>query len=131
MAHRNLQARQRQSMGRLAAVTNLQAFGERKQQQRVVVTDRRGRQIALVKPSARALCRLLEILGESGKNQMYFAIVAPLMFVREIDGEDVPLPDSKTELEALLDKLEEDGIKAIMQGLKSHFSHPALLRQSL
>lgn len=118
-------------MSSLAAVTNLQEFGERKQKQRVVVTDRRGRNITLMKPNARALCRLLEILGESGKNQMYFAIVAPLMFVCEINGEAVPLPDSKNELEALLDTLEEDGIKAIMQGLKSHFSHPALLRQPI
>ena len=95
----------------------------------VVVTDARNRRIGLKKPGARALCRLLEVLGESGKNQMYFAIVAPLMFVREIDGKTIELPNSKADLETLLDLLEEDGIKAVMHGLRNHFSHPALLRQ--
>ncbi|HKO89327.1 MAG TPA: hypothetical protein VJU83_12525 [Burkholderiales bacterium] len=101
----------------------------RGEEQQVVVTDARNRRIGLKKPGARALCRLLEVLGENGKNQMYFAIVAPLMFVREIDGRAIDLPDSRADLERLLDLLEEDGIKAVMHGLKNHFSHPALLRQ--
>jgi hypothetical protein len=100
-------------------------------EQQVTVFDARRRHIVLKKPGARALCRLLEVLGESGKNQMYFAIVAPLMFVIAVDDRAIPLPDNKTDLENLLDLLEEDGIRAVMQGLKDHFSHPALLRQAV
>lgn len=101
----------------------------RGEEQQVIITDARNRRIRLKKPGARALCRLLEVLGENGKNQMYFAIVAPLMFVREIDGQAIALPDSKADLEKLLDLLEEEGIKAVVHGLKNHFSHPALLHQ--
>ncbi|HKY01227.1 MAG TPA: hypothetical protein VJM53_01615 [Burkholderiales bacterium] len=116
-------------MRSVAAKARTQVVGKGVAQQ-VTVIDRRARRITLQKPGARALCRLLEVLGESGQNQMYFAIVAPLMFVRSIDDENVELPDSKADLEALLDRLEEDGIRAVMHGLKEHFSHPAVLREN-
>lgn len=95
----------------------------------VIVADGRGRRITLEKPSARALCRLLEVLGDSAKNQLYFAIVAPLMFIHDVDGIPVPLPESKIDLEILLDSLGQEGLRAVMQGLKEHFSHPAMLRR--
>jgi hypothetical protein len=93
----------------------------------VIVADGRGRRITLKKPSARALCRLLEVLGDSARNQLYFAIVAPLMFIHDVDGIPVPLPETKNDLEILLDSLGQEGLRAVMQGLQQHFSHPAIL----
>ena len=94
----------------------------------VVVTDGRNRKIKLGEPDPSALCWLLDVLGESPADQLYFAIVAPLMYVRDIDGNPIGSPATKEELEALLDFLEEDGIRAVIQGLKDHFSHPTSLR---
>lgn len=87
----------------------------------VTVHDARGRAITLKKPGVLAQYRLIEILGESAKNEVYVGMVLPLIYVCEIDGDQVAQPNSKREVEGLIQRLDDDGIAAVMNGVQSHF----------
>ena len=87
----------------------------------VAVTDARGRTIRLKKPGVLAQYRLIEILGESAKNEVYVGMVLPLIYVCEIDGDQVAQPNTKREVDGLIQRLDEDGIAAVMNGVQSHF----------
>lgn len=87
----------------------------------VTVTDARGRTIRLKKPGVLAQYRLIEILGESAKNEVYVGMVLPLIYVCEIDGDQVAQPNTKREVDVLIQRLDEDGIAAVMNGVQSHF----------
>lgn len=86
-----------------------------------VVTDARGRSIKLKKPGVLAQFRLVEMMGESAKNEVYMGMVLPLIFVCEIDGDPVFMPASKREVEALITRLDEDGIATVMDGVQRYF----------
>jgi len=85
------------------------------------VIDARGRIITLKKPGVLAQFRLIEALGDTAQNQVYMAMVLPLIFVADIDGEPVILPTRKSEVEALILRLDEDGIEAVQQGVVENF----------
>lgn len=85
------------------------------------ITDARGRRITLKKPGVLGQFRLVKILGESAQNQVYVGMVLPLIFVSEIDGEPVHFPQSEREVDALIQRLDEDGITAVMNGVQEHF----------
>lgn len=85
------------------------------------VIDARGRIITLKKHGVLAQFRLIEALGDTAQNQVYMAMVLPLIFVADIDGEAVILPTRKSEVEALIQRLDEDGITAVQQGVMEHF----------
>ena len=85
------------------------------------VIDTRGRTIKLKKPSVLAQYRLIEILEDSAKNEVYMAMVLPLIYVTSIDGEVAHQPISKREVEAIIQQLDEDGINAVMLGVQAHF----------
>jgi hypothetical protein len=87
----------------------------------VTITDARGRTIKLKKPGVLAQFRLVEALGETAKNQVYTAMVLPLIYVSEIDGDAVFQPTSKREIEALIQRLEDDGIEAISAAVMENF----------
>lgn len=87
----------------------------------VTVTDARGRVIKLKKPGVLAQYRLVEALGETAKNQVYTAMVLPIIYVAEIDGEAVFQPTSKREIEALIQRLEEEGIEAVSAAVMDNF----------
>lgn len=84
-------------------------------------TDARGRRIVLRKPSTLAEFRFVEMLGANASNERYFAMALPILFVVKIDDEDVLPPARKSELEALIKLLDEDGLTAIQECLKEHF----------
>ena len=87
-----------------------------------IITDAGGRSIKLKKPGVLAQYRLIEALGpETSKNQVYMGMVLPLIFVAEIDGDTVFFPSNKREIEALIQRLDEDGIEAVMKGVEEHF----------
>lgn len=92
-----------------------------------MVSDKRGRVITLKKPGVLAQYRLIEILGDSAKNETYMAMVLPLIYVSAIDDDPVYQPAKKSEVEALIQRLDEDGISAVMAGVAEHFgqSDPA------
>lgn len=87
----------------------------------ITVLDARHRAIRLKKPGVLAQYRLIELLGESAKNEVYMGMVLPLIFVTAINDAPVYLPTSKIQVEALIQQLDEEGIAAVMQGVQDHF----------
>jgi hypothetical protein len=88
----------------------------------VTVTDARGRQIILKKPGVLAQYRIIEVAGgEAAKNEVWMSIVVPLIFVTSIDGDLIVQPTSRLQLDALIQRLDEDGLDAVMKGVKANF----------
>jgi hypothetical protein len=87
----------------------------------IFVTDERGRAIKLKKPGVLAQFQLIEALGDTARNEVYMAMTLPLLFVAALDGEVVIRPNTKPELEALIQRLDEDGIQAVMTGVVANF----------
>lgn len=85
------------------------------------VTDSIGRTLTLKKPGVLAQFRLVEALGDSAKNEVYMGMVMPLLFLSAIDGDPVPAPAKKVEVEALIKRLDEPGIQALMLSIPKHF----------
>lgn len=89
-----------------------------------IVTDATGRVIKIKKPGVLAQYRLVEIVGaEAAKNDVYMSMVLPLIFVAEIDDKPLPQPRSKAEVDALIQRLDEDGIAAVMKGVQEAFGN--------
>lgn len=88
----------------------------------VIVTDPRGRQIKLTKPSPVMQFRLVKLLGDDAKNETYVSMVLPLMYVSAINNEPVGFPVSQREIEALIMRLDEDGIATVMKGVMDNFA---------
>lgn len=89
----------------------------------VVITDGMGRAITLKKPGVLAQFRLIEALGETAKNEVYMGMVLPLIFIASIDGAVVPTPVRKSEVEALIQRLDEEGVTAVVNGVQQHFGN--------
>ncbi|MCP1119631.1 hypothetical protein [Robbsia andropogonis] len=85
-------------------------------------TDSRGRLIRLKRPNAIARLRFIEAMGESSGNRLWVQVVAPLMNVVSIDGVSNSIPISKSEIEALYQRLDEDGMAAVVDGLEELLS---------
>lgn len=80
----------------------------------VTVTDANGRVITVKRLSPLQRMKLLEILGPSlSQNEAYFGQAALAAAVREIDGDTVPFPASKRELEAMVVRLDDAGFEAV------------------
>lgn len=75
--------------------------------------------IGLKKPSVVTQYRIVEMLGASAKNDVYMGMIMPLLWVAEIDGEATHQPKTKLQLEALIQRLDETGIGALMEHLQS------------
>jgi hypothetical protein len=88
---------------------------------RVVIESANGHSIALQKPGVLAQFRLVKILGKSAENTVYVQMVLPLTYVVEIDGVPVSQPNSEREIEALITRLDEEGVAAVMQGVQENF----------
>lgn len=87
-----------------------------------IVEDARGRVITLRKPPVLAQFQLVEALGpKTAQNNTYVSMCLPLLFVTQIDDVPVYLPNSKAEMEALIQLLDEDGIGAVIQGVQDNF----------
>lgn len=84
------------------------------------VEDSLGRTIKLRKPGVLAQFRLIEMLGgHASTNDVYMGMVAPLMYISAIDDDDAIVIGTKTELEALIQRLGEEGIQAVMEKVKA------------
>jgi hypothetical protein len=89
----------------------------------VVVDDARGRKLTLKKPGLLAQFRITEAMGpDAAENGAYRAMCLPLLWVVAIDGDRVNPPSTKAEIEALIQRVEEDGFVAIQVGIGQHFS---------
>jgi hypothetical protein len=88
----------------------------------ITVTDSRGRKIEVRKVKTLDRMRLLELVGpELSANDRYVGLAALAYGVISIDGDAVPRPASKLALEALLDRLDDDGFNAVAQGIVENF----------
>lgn len=85
------------------------------------VVAENGLTIKLKKPGILAQFRLVKILGDSAKNQVYMSMVLPLIYVVDIDGEPVFQPKSEREVEALIVRLDDAGVEAVMKGVQETF----------
>lgn len=97
------------------------------------VTDARGRVIVVKKPGVLAQYRLIETLGASASNETYVAMVLPLIYVAAIDGDTVLPLGRKSEIDALIQRLDEEGLSAVMQCVSDNFAKadPEADRQAL
>ncbi len=83
--------------------------------------DARGRTLTLKKPALLVQFRLTEAMGpEAAENGAYRAMCLPLMWVTAIDGEPVNQPSTKAEIEALIQRLDDDGFLAIQAGIEKY-----------
>ena len=84
----------------------------------IVEIDGKGRKITIRRPGILAQYRIVEAMGaESAANDVYRNMCMPLLYVAAIDGDDVFMPTSKRELEALIQRLDEDGMIAVQVGI--------------
>lgn len=77
-----------------------------------------GMKIGLKKPGILQEYRIVEIAGDSAKNEVYMGMIMPILWVCEIDGELESAPTTKRELEARIQRLGDEGVGAIMTHLQ-------------
>jgi hypothetical protein len=87
----------------------------------VTIRDSKGRTISLKKPGILAQYRIVEVAGESAKNEIYMRMIMPLIYVTELDGEPVAQPKNKLQLEALIQRLDDHGVDAVMNGVLENY----------
>ena len=87
--------------------------------QSTTVTDSRGRSITFKPFNALDRMKFFEAMGaENSKNQEYVQLAAMACVVRSIDGDTIPRPSNKAQLEALVQRLDDDGLEAVMLELQ-------------
>lgn len=87
------------------------------------VTDARGRTLTLKRPSVLAQFQLVKMVGgAAAENQVYMGMILPLLYLAAIDGEPVRAPATQLQLDALIQRLDEDGITALADGVREHYS---------
>ena len=78
------------------------------------VTDARGRRLGLKRINALDRLHLFECVGAvNAQNEPYMGYAALAYSVREIDGEAVAKPTKLMHLEALVQRLDDDGLNAV------------------
>ncbi len=79
------------------------------------VIDARARVLKLRRIGALDQSRLVLMLGgDVASNGPYMsAFVFPVCSVREIDGESIDIPKNQLQLDALIQRLDDDGINAV------------------
>ena len=83
-----------------------------------VVVDSKGRRITLQKPGLLAQFRIVKIVGgETASNRVYMSMILPVTFVTAIDDVPVPPPSNQAQLDALIQRLDEHGLTACVDGL--------------
>jgi hypothetical protein len=86
-----------------------------------IIEDSNGRKLTLKKPGILAQYRLIEMMGASAKNEVYMAWVLPILYVIAIDGKPVPTPAQKSQVEALISRLDDAGVEAVMLAIQEKF----------
>lgn len=87
------------------------------QQNTVTVIDKRGRKIVIQKQGPIQRTRMFKVMGPTNSaNQPLVGHYSMVCSVIEIDGQPEPFPTSDAQIEALLERLDEDGLEAIAEG---------------
>jgi hypothetical protein len=79
----------------------------------VLICDTRGRLIKLRRPGVLAQFRLIEALGDTARNGVYVNMVLPLIYVAAIDDDPINQFAKKSEIEALIQRLDEEAIDMV------------------
>jgi hypothetical protein len=87
-------------------------------QTKVLVTDARGRVIAVHKLTALNYYQLTKALGDVGNNAATMDLAVTAASVRRIDTTDFAFPRTEKDVEFLMQMLDFDGIKAAGEGLR-------------
>jgi hypothetical protein len=87
----------------------------------VKIVDEKGRAITLRKPGVLAQFRLIEALGETARNDVYVRMALPLLYVHAIDDDQLLPLQRKSDVEALIQRLSDEGMAAVMTGVSEHF----------
>lgn len=83
-------------------------------------TTPNGKAIVLRNPGPLAQFDLVEMLGETARNEVYVGMCLPLTYIASIDG-DAPTMRTKRELRALITLLDHDGVNAVCAEVAKEF----------
>jgi hypothetical protein len=85
----------------------------------VAVTDKRGRRFVIRRPTAIDTLRLFKAAGPVlSLNEPWLAMAGLAATVIEIDGIPVPAPFNEAQIEALIERLGDDGLAAIVDSVE-------------
>ncbi|KAA0686007.1 hypothetical protein DTW90_34540 [Neorhizobium sp. P12A] len=88
----------------------------------VFETDKRGRRIGFRKMSMSMRRRLFKILSaEAGSKVQYVGLAAVAVCVTQINDDPISFPQTESEIDFLIDRLDDDGFEAVGAGMKKHF----------
>jgi hypothetical protein len=91
------------------------------------VTDDLGRKITLTRPSIMAQFRLIEMIGKEDPAltavPTYMNMLNYLIYVSAIDGDQIFFPARKVEMDALIQRLDNEGVDAVFKGVQEHFEN--------
>jgi hypothetical protein len=92
-----------------------------KNAQRAINTlDARGRSLVCRRPTALDTLRLFKAAGPTlAQNEAWLAMASLAFAVEAIDGVPVPAPGSEAQIEALVERLGDDGLSAIAAAVES------------
>lgn len=83
------------------------------------VTTLNGRTLVVKRPNALQRLRITDVNGaNSAANEIYLGQVMIAVCVVSIDGDPVPFPTSKAQIEHLVQRLDDDGLGAAALGLR-------------
>ena len=84
------------------------------------VTDAQGRALGVRKLGALDRLKMFEVVGpDNARNEAYLGYAALAFHVTSIDGEAVGRPANRMQLEALVQRLGDDGLEAVGSALQS------------
>jgi hypothetical protein len=85
-------------------------------------TDASGRTIGIRKMQALDRLKMFEVVGpDNAKNEPYLGYAALAFHVASIDGDPVNRPSNKLQLEALIQRLGDDGMNAVGEAVQEMF----------
>lgn len=88
----------------------------------VYVTDARGRNLGVRRITTPLRRRIFKALSaESAEKRQYLGMVFVAASCCSIDGEEVRLPNSELQFDALIDRLDDDGAEAVADAIRENF----------
>jgi len=89
----------------------------------VYVTDSKGRKLGLRRLPFLEEFRIVETVGpERAVNQVYMGMLNPILCITEIDGAKIEIPRTHAQIEALINRVGQEGFIAAFEGVTKHFA---------
>lgn len=87
----------------------------------VTIQTPNGFSVTLKRPGVLSSFRLVKMLGDAARNVVYMNMVLPFTYITAIDGRAVAAPNTEREIEALITRLDEEGVAAVMNAVSENF----------